>query len=205
MCSLRELGIRLSPSRSGRVWWGVVSYFRAAEEQRNALRRLLWGTVSTEIWASKGVYEAPTLWQQKCSRTPSRAGSCRSFTRSAASLSSFGKKRCAMATSRESRITTSNRSYSRLRVQMFLQPTSPAQQVLFLDFNFSLTLLDPKKTLGIKLPFLVMIIKNLKKYFTFEVQVFCAKSARKLLIYRCSMIKTFDDDSEHQTINRQRV
>ena len=28
---------------------------------------------------------------------------------------------------------------------------------------------DPKKTLGIKLPFLVMIIKNLKKYFTFEV------------------------------------
>ena len=30
---------------------------------------------------------------------------------------------------------------------------------------------DPKKTLGIKLPFLVMIIKNLKKYFSFEVQV----------------------------------
>jgi len=29
--------------------------------------------------------------------------------------------------------------------------------------------LDPKKTLAIKLPFLVMIIKNLKKYFTFEV------------------------------------
>merc|ERR550537_1408174 len=27
---------------------------------------------------------------------------------------------------------------------------------------------DPNKTLGIKLPFLVMIIKNLKKYFTFE-------------------------------------
>merc|ERR1739848_202788 len=25
---------------------------------------------------------------------------------------------------------------------------------------------DPQKTLGIKLPFLVMIIKNLKKYFT---------------------------------------
>jgi len=30
---------------------------------------------------------------------------------------------------------------------------------------------DPSQTLGIKLPFLVMIIKNLKKYFTFEVQV----------------------------------
>ncbi|XP_046992035.1 cilia- and flagella-associated protein 20 isoform X3 [Schistocerca americana] len=46
---------------------------------------------------------------------------------------------------------------------------------------------DPKKTLGIKLPFLVMIIKNLKKYFTFEVQVlddrnirrqFCASNSR---------------------------
>jgi hypothetical protein len=30
---------------------------------------------------------------------------------------------------------------------------------------------NPKQTLGIKLPFLVMIIKNLNKYFTFEVQV----------------------------------
>lgn len=30
---------------------------------------------------------------------------------------------------------------------------------------------ESKKTLGIKLPFLVMIIKNMKKYFTFEVQV----------------------------------
>lgn len=30
---------------------------------------------------------------------------------------------------------------------------------------------DPKKTLGIKLPYLVMIVKNLKKYFTFEIQV----------------------------------
>ena len=30
---------------------------------------------------------------------------------------------------------------------------------------------DPQKTLGIKLPFLVMIIKNMKKYFSFEVQV----------------------------------
>jgi hypothetical protein len=31
--------------------------------------------------------------------------------------------------------------------------------------------LDPKKTLGIKLPYFVMIVKNLKKYFSFEVQV----------------------------------
>ena len=28
-----------------------------------------------------------------------------------------------------------------------------------------------RKTLGIKLPYLVMIVKNMKKYFTFEVQV----------------------------------
>ncbi|OAF68347.1 Cilia- and flagella-associated protein 20 [Intoshia linei] len=38
---------------------------------------------------------------------------------------------------------------------------------------------DPKKTLGIKLPFLVMIIKNMKKYFTFEVQVVDDKNVRR--------------------------
>ncbi|KAG2470000.1 GPTC1 protein, partial [Polypterus senegalus] len=38
---------------------------------------------------------------------------------------------------------------------------------------------DPKKGLGIKLPFLVMIIKNLKKYFTFEVQVVDDKDMRR--------------------------
>lgn len=38
---------------------------------------------------------------------------------------------------------------------------------------------NPKKTLGIKLSFLVMIIKNLKKYFTFEVQVLDDKDVRR--------------------------
>mmetsp|Transcript_11693 Transcript_11693/g.18740 ORF Transcript_11693/g.18740 Transcript_11693/m.18740 type:complete len:195 (-) Transcript_11693:280-864(-) len=38
---------------------------------------------------------------------------------------------------------------------------------------------DSKKTLGIKLPFLVMIIKNLKKYFTFEVTVLDDKQIRR--------------------------
>jgi len=38
---------------------------------------------------------------------------------------------------------------------------------------------DPRKTLGIKLPFLVMIIKNLKKYFTFEVQIIDDKNVRR--------------------------
>merc|ERR1719353_343296 len=38
---------------------------------------------------------------------------------------------------------------------------------------------DANKTLGIKLPFLVMILKNLKKYFTFEVQVLDDKNIRR--------------------------
>ncbi|CAK9022413.1 unnamed protein product [Durusdinium trenchii] len=38
---------------------------------------------------------------------------------------------------------------------------------------------DSAKTLGIKLPFLVMIIKNLKKYFTFEVTVLDDKEVRR--------------------------
>merc|ERR1712032_1739208 len=36
-----------------------------------------------------------------------------------------------------------------------------------------------KKNLGIKLPFLVMIIKNLKKYFTFEVMVLDDKNIHR--------------------------
>eukprot|EP00573_Skeletonema_grethae_P008780 CAMPEP_0201707844 /NCGR_PEP_ID=MMETSP0578-20130828/53423_1 /ASSEMBLY_ACC=CAM_ASM_000663 /TAXON_ID=267565 /ORGANISM="Skeletonema grethea, Strain CCMP 1804" /LENGTH=248 /DNA_ID=CAMNT_0048196573 /DNA_START=114 /DNA_END=856 /DNA_ORIENTATION=- len=38
---------------------------------------------------------------------------------------------------------------------------------------------NPKQTLGIKLPFLVMIIKNLNKYFTFEVQVLDDKGVKR--------------------------
>jgi cilia- and flagella-associated protein 20 len=38
---------------------------------------------------------------------------------------------------------------------------------------------DPKKTLGIKLPFLVMIIKNMKKYFSFELTVRDDKNVRR--------------------------
>merc|ERR1711916_313148 len=36
-----------------------------------------------------------------------------------------------------------------------------------------------KQTLGIRLPFLVMVTKNLKKYFTFEVTVLDDKNARR--------------------------
>ena len=38
---------------------------------------------------------------------------------------------------------------------------------------------DPQKTLGIKLPFLVMIVKNMKKYFSFEVQILDDKNVRR--------------------------
>ncbi|KAK9912596.1 hypothetical protein M0R45_036453 [Rubus argutus] len=38
---------------------------------------------------------------------------------------------------------------------------------------------DPSATLSIKLPFLVMIVKNLKKYFTFEIQVLDDKNVRR--------------------------
>ncbi|KAL5964528.1 Cilia and flagella-associated protein 20 [Taenia solium] len=38
---------------------------------------------------------------------------------------------------------------------------------------------NPSKTLGIKLPFLVMIVKNLKRYFTFEVQIIDDKNIRR--------------------------
>merc|ERR1719472_750913 len=45
--------------------------------------------------------------------------------------------------------------------------------------NFITCPAERKKQLGIKLPFLVMIIKNLKKYFTFEVQVLDDKNVRR--------------------------
>ena len=38
---------------------------------------------------------------------------------------------------------------------------------------------DQAKTLGIKLPFLILIVKNMKKYFTFEVQVLDDKNVRR--------------------------
>lgn len=45
--------------------------------------------------------------------------------------------------------------------------------------NYIVCPAEPKRTLGIKLPFLVMILKNLKKYFTFEVQVLDDKNVRR--------------------------
>ena len=50
---------------------------------------------------------------------------------------------------------------------------------------------DANKTLGIKLPFIVMIIKNLKKYFTFEVQVLDDKNVRRR--FRASKLSKHDN------------
>ena len=47
---------------------------------------------------------------------------------------------------------------------------------------------DPRKTLGIKLPYLVMIVKNMKKYFTFEVQV-CLQSVEYDKLFSISIRK----------------
>merc|ERR1719289_796347 len=52
---------------------------------------------------------------------------------------------------------------------------------------------NPTKTLGIKLPFLVMIIKNLKKYFTFEVQVLDDKNVRRRFRASNYQSMTLDD------------
>lgn len=38
---------------------------------------------------------------------------------------------------------------------------------------------DPAATLGIKLPFLVMIVKNVNKYFSFEIQILDDKNVRR--------------------------
>ncbi|KAL0233870.1 hypothetical protein PCE1_002375 [Barthelona sp. PCE] len=38
---------------------------------------------------------------------------------------------------------------------------------------------DPQETLGIKLPFLVIICKNLRKYFSFEITILDDKGSRR--------------------------
>ncbi|XP_044950146.1 cilia- and flagella-associated protein 20 isoform X3 [Hordeum vulgare subsp. vulgare] len=48
---------------------------------------------------------------------------------------------------------------------------------------------DPAATLGIKLPFLALIVKNLKKYFTFEVHILDDKNVRRR--FRASNFQVF--------------
>ncbi|PHU09827.1 Cilia- and flagella-associated protein 20 [Capsicum chinense] len=53
---------------------------------------------------------------------------------------------------------------------------------------------DPNATLGIKLPFLVMIVKNVKKHFTFEIQVLDDKNVRRR--FRASNYQVWGHTSE---------
>ncbi|KAL6771643.1 FAP20 [Auxenochlorella protothecoides x Auxenochlorella symbiontica] len=65
---------------------------------------------------------------------------------------------------------------------------------------------DPSKALGIKHPFLVLVVKNLHQYFTFEVQVLDDKNVKRrfrasnyqsttrLQPFICTMPMTLDDD-----------
>jgi len=45
--------------------------------------------------------------------------------------------------------------------------------------NFISCPANPKQTLGIKLTYLVMIVKNMNKYFTFEIQILDDKGVRR--------------------------
>ncbi|GAB5037894.1 upf0468 protein [Nannochloropsis oceanica] len=47
--------------------------------------------------------------------------------------------------------------------------------------NFITCPADSKKQLGIKLPFIVLVLKNLHKYFTFEIQVLDDKGVKRRL------------------------
>lgn len=38
---------------------------------------------------------------------------------------------------------------------------------------------DPAKALGVKLPYLVLVVKNLHQYFTFEVQIIDSKGVKR--------------------------
>ena len=149
----------------------------------------LWNIVSMTHWR----FREEEAVSPQCLRTLSRVASFQSSTVSGPSLFRFGTKRfegnelssclqfanfwfhsrCEMATSKGSPTRTSKVLCSKLLAPTFLPPISLAPQVQWdkiLD-KWNSCNSDPKKTLGIKLPYLVMIIKNMKKYFTFEVQV----------------------------------
>lgn len=49
---------------------------------------------------------------------------------------------------------------------------------------------DPAATLGIKLPFLVMMVKNVKKYFSFEIQILDDKNVRRR--FRASNFQVYE-------------
>lgn len=54
---------------------------------------------------------------------------------------------------------------------------------------------DPKKTLAIKLPFLVMVVKNMRKYFSFSVQILDDKGVLRRFVasnyQSCTRVRPF--------------
>ncbi|KAM7014963.1 cilia- and flagella-associated protein 20-like [Tautogolabrus adspersus] len=63
---------------------------------------------------------------------------------------------------------------------------------------------DPQKTLGIKLPFLALIVKNLKKDFTFEVQVVLLKQTPSMCCHPYIPPSSFNFQVlDHQNIQRR--
>lgn len=53
---------------------------------------------------------------------------------------------------------------------------------------------DPSKALGIKHPFLVLVVKNLHQYFTFEVQVLDDKNVKRR--FRASNYQVGESDEK---------
>merc|ERR1711990_1411126 len=102
----------------------------------------------------------------RCSKIHSSPVSSPSSIASARNLCKYGKKK--VGNGHIKRITDPDIQSSVLEIMGTNVST-----------NYITCPVDPKKTLAIKLPFLVMIIKNLKKYFTFEVQVLDDKNVRR--------------------------
>ena len=63
------------------------------------------------------------------------------------------------------------KSKPRLKRLNFIRPFESHPFMFIYSTTYITCPCDPNKTLGIKLPYLVMIVKNMNKYFTFEVQV----------------------------------
>ena len=108
--------------------------------------------------------------------TVCRAAFSPSYTASVVSPFKYGTKNAETATLSASQTATSNLLCLKLWEQTYMKNAKKFLFTVF-DLNWQVSTIyiscpnAQKQTLGVKLPFLVMIIKNLKKYFSFEVQV----------------------------------
>lgn len=131
-----------------------------------------------------------TFISQPCSRTRSSQDSCPSFTASGMLTGGFVLSHavwsdigsvCAHRRSKPLQIW--DKKVRNGHIKRITDTDIQSSVLEIAGTNVSTTYVtcpaDPKKTLGIKLPFLVMIIKNLKKYFTFEVTVLDDKNVHR--------------------------